>query len=74
MADPRDRHHGRLTRRDVLQGVGAVVGTAVTGCGSDDEPEKPAPDPVLSPKQLLENTDAIVLKCNENLPSDTLGR
>ena len=70
MADPRDRDHGRLTRRDVLQGVGAVVTTAVAGCSSDDEPAKSGPDPVLSPKQLLENIDAIVVVMMENRTFD----
>jgi len=70
MADPRDRDHGRLTRRDVLQGVGAVVGTAVTGCGSDDGAPNDGPQPSLTPKQLLENIDAIVVVMMENRTFD----
>jgi phospholipase C len=70
MADPRDRDHGRLTRRDVLQGVGAVVGTAVTGCSSDETAPNEGPKPALTPKQLLQNIDAIVVVMMENRSFD----
>jgi|SoiMethySBSTD1v2_1073268.scaffolds.fasta_scaffold20531_3 phospholipase C len=71
MTNTRDRDPGRLTRRDVLQGVGAMVGTAAIGCSDDDagnQSQTPAVN--LSPEQLLKNIDAIVVVMMENRAFD----
>jgi phospholipase C len=47
-----------------------MVGTAVSGCSSDDAPPNPSPNPAVTPKQLLENIDAIVVVMMENRTFD----
>jgi phospholipase C len=69
MTKTRDRDP-RLTRRDVLQGVGAMVGTAAVGCGSDDGGKPADQPPPLTPKELLRNIDAIVVVMMENRAFD----
>jgi phospholipase C len=75
-----------ITRRTVLAGMGAGIGTAALGCGDNGgpppgDPDAPGPPPdadlqactatsALTPRELLAGIDTIVVLCMENRSFD----